>query len=474
MPTIVISYRRADAAGTAGRMFDKLTSHFGDGHVFMDIDSIPAGTNFRRYLRDILSHSDIVLAVMGPRWMGEGGRRRIAEDTDLVRFEVQTALEQNIPLIPVLVDHADMPRAEDLPDGLKDLVDLNAVEVGPGRDFHVHMDRLIRSIETLLKAPKPAPDMVARPTDAAEMVPEEEQADEPAIARLLSELSQSAIAVGKSAAAQPADSLSSPAPNRGASNVAATSDDTRAEPRGNDAEVTPAPDFLRSPLRNSVAPANVSSQLQSPQPQANNDNSRRARRRHLIALALIGYAIVATAGAYRYRAHHADEGPPPVIVADSVIPKVAPSTRPFRIVPPKEQPVLLGADPASLPKEKTAQATDQLPSKTVRTVAVKRSEADNGAPATSASTPNAAVTGGYVVQVSSQRNESEAQASFRALQAKYPDQLGGRSVLIRRADFGDRGVYYRAFVGPFASAEEAGQFCAGLKAAGGQCIIQRN
>src|SRR5262245_36607597 len=105
MPTIVISYRRADAARTAGRMFDKLVSHFGDGHVFMDIDSIPAGTNFRRYLREILSRSDIVLAVMGPRWMGEGGRRRIAEDTDLVRFEVQTALEQNIPLIPVLVDH---------------------------------------------------------------------------------------------------------------------------------------------------------------------------------------------------------------------------------------------------------------------------------------------------------------------------------------------------------------------------------
>jgi len=77
MPTIVISYRRADAAGTAGRMFDRLRAHFGDGSVFMDIDSIPAGTNFRQHIRGILTSSDIVLAVIGPRWMGDGGRKRL-------------------------------------------------------------------------------------------------------------------------------------------------------------------------------------------------------------------------------------------------------------------------------------------------------------------------------------------------------------------------------------------------------------
>ena len=82
--------------------------------------------------------------------------------------------------------------------------------------------------------------------------------------------------------------------------------------------------------------------------------------------------------------------------------------------------------------------------------------------------------GGYVVQVSSQRNEADAQASYRALQGKFPAVLGSRPPLIRRADLGDKGVYYRAMVGPFTSSEEATQFCGGLKNAGGQCVVQKN
>jgi hypothetical protein len=83
-------------------------------------------------------------------------------------------------------------------------------------------------------------------------------------------------------------------------------------------------------------------------------------------------------------------------------------------------------------------------------------------------------TGGYVVQVSSQRNEADAQASFRVLQGKFPSVLGSRSPLIKRADLGAKGVYYRAMVGPFGSSEEASHFCGSLKSAGGQCVIQRN
>lgn len=95
------------------------------------------------------------------------------------------------------------------------------------------------------------------------------------------------------------------------------------------------------------------------------------------------------------------------------------------------------------------------------------------AAATSATAPARATSGGYVVQVTAQKSEAEAQASFRALQAKYPSVLGGRQPLIRRADLGERGVYYRAQVGPF-SANEANELCGNLKAAGGQCIVQRN
>jgi hypothetical protein len=87
---------------------------------------------------------------------------------------------------------------------------------------------------------------------------------------------------------------------------------------------------------------------------------------------------------------------------------------------------------------------------------------------------SATAAGGYVVQVSSQRSEADAQASFHSLQTKFPKELGDRDAMVRRADLGTKGVYYRAMVGPFGSAGEADQFCNGLKAEGGQCIVQKN
>ncbi len=99
--------------------------------------------------------------------------------------------------------------------------------------------------------------------------------------------------------------------------------------------------------------------------------------------------------------------------------------------------------------------------------------------ALASATPGTAVAatssaGGYAVQLTSQRSEAAAQAAFRSLQAKYPNQLGGHEPILRRADLGSKGVYYRALVGPFASMEEAAGMCSGLKAAGGNCIVQRN
>jgi hypothetical protein len=88
--------------------------------------------------------------------------------------------------------------------------------------------------------------------------------------------------------------------------------------------------------------------------------------------------------------------------------------------------------------------------------------------------PAASGGGSFVVQVSSQRSEADAQASYRALQGKFPSVLGSRAPLIKRADLGDKGVYYRAMVGPFASSEEAAQVCGNLKTAGGQCVVQKN
>ena len=78
------------------------------------------------------------------------------------------------------------------------------------------------------------------------------------------------------------------------------------------------------------------------------------------------------------------------------------------------------------------------------------------------------------MQLSSQKSEAEAQSSFRSLQAKFPNELGDLQPIIRRADLGSKGVFYRTLVGPFTSAQAASQFCANYKAAGGQCVVPNN
>jgi hypothetical protein len=103
-----------------------------------------------------------------------------------------------------------------------------------------------------------------------------------------------------------------------------------------------------------------------------------------------------------------------------------------------------------------------------------RVAATNPAQTAPSALASAGASGDYMVQVSSQRNEADAQASFRALQGKFPAVLGSRSPSIKRADLGDKGVYYRAMVGPFGTPNEASQFCGSLKSAGGQCVVQRN
>ena len=116
-----------------------------------------------------------------------------------------------------------------------------------------------------------------------------------------------------------------------------------------------------------------------------------------------------------------------------------------------------------------APQADNAPAPELQRVATN-TQAAPSAPAT----PSAAASGNYLVQLSSQRSEADAQASFKALQGKFPSVLGSRPAVIKRADLGDKGTYYRAMVGPFGSSEEASQFCGSLKSAGGQCVIQRN
>ncbi len=95
-------------------------------------------------------------------------------------------------------------------------------------------------------------------------------------------------------------------------------------------------------------------------------------------------------------------------------------------------------------------------------------------PTRTAARSNTPVEGGFIVQVNSQKTEAEAQAAWRQMQSRFPSVLGSRQANIRRVDLGDRGVFYRAMLGPFASRDAASEVCQSLKTAGGDCIVQRN
>ena len=151
-PRITISYRRGDSGIITGRIFDRLVSHYGKNAVFRDIDNIPAGVDFRERIDETLDQSDVVLAIVGPRWVGShSGRDRLNEPSDPVRVEVETALQKRKPLIPVLVMNAHMPTVEQLPSSLHDFAYRNAVTIDAEQDFDVHVARLIRSIDRIAK-----------------------------------------------------------------------------------------------------------------------------------------------------------------------------------------------------------------------------------------------------------------------------------------------------------------------------------
>lgn len=130
--SIFISYRRDDAGGEAGRLFDDLTRAFNPNTVFMDVAGIEPGKDFRQVIDANVAAAGVLLAVIGPQWLtiaDANGNQRLKDPNDFVRLEVASALARNIPVIPVLVHAATMPHADQLPDDLKDLAYRNAVEL---------------------------------------------------------------------------------------------------------------------------------------------------------------------------------------------------------------------------------------------------------------------------------------------------------------------------------------------------------
>jgi hypothetical protein len=151
---IIISYRRSSYDAMAGRIRDKLAVHYGNDVVYMDVDNIPFGIDFREHINQALSEADVLVAIIGHKWLGQrkGQQARLFDTADPVRVEIETALERGIPIVPILVEGATMPKPEDLPHIISKLAFHNAASVDDGRDFHQHMERVIRSLDSLLEA----------------------------------------------------------------------------------------------------------------------------------------------------------------------------------------------------------------------------------------------------------------------------------------------------------------------------------
>lgn len=181
----------------------------------------------------------------------------------------------------------------------------------------------------------------------------------------------------------------------------------------------------------------------------------------------------------------ADAAPTPVVAPPPRAPAADPAPRQAvaRAEPAPPPPHRVAASaPSNAPLSLSPDATNQpapAPARVTRTAVAAPPTQIAPAPsapsvprAAPAAAPASAGGSGYAVQISSQRSEADAQAAFRGLQAKFPGQLGGKQPLIRQVDLGAKGIYYRAMVGPLGS-DEASQLCSSLKAAGGQCIVQR-
>ena len=152
--SIFISYRRSDSQDITGRIYEYLEKRFGPEAIFRDVYSIPLGDDYRIHLREKAQTCRVLVVVIGPDWVtvsDPDGNRRLDNPDDWVRIEVETALDREIPVIPLLIDGACIPEEADLPSDLKPLAHRNAALARPDPDFQADMARLIRQVEKIVR-----------------------------------------------------------------------------------------------------------------------------------------------------------------------------------------------------------------------------------------------------------------------------------------------------------------------------------
>ncbi len=152
MGKIFLSYRRRNSQADAGRINDRLIKEFGPASVFLDVNGIPLGTNFINFLNQEVAACAALLAIIGEGWLEirdeNTGGRRIDDPNDYVRIEISEALARRIPIIPILLDNAEMPRPEQLPPDIRPLSSRNALRLHHEL-FHRDLDPLICELSQL-------------------------------------------------------------------------------------------------------------------------------------------------------------------------------------------------------------------------------------------------------------------------------------------------------------------------------------
>jgi hypothetical protein len=164
--TVFISYRRSDSSADAGRLYDALRRRFGRENLFMDVDSLRPGEDWVDAVEAAVTRSDVLLAIIGPTWADakdDDGQLRLHNELDRVRLEIEAALRNQKPVIPVLVEGAPMPTSEDLPESLKPLLRRHAIRISHPT-FESDLSALVRALRTIEKAKHPKPGAPAATT----------------------------------------------------------------------------------------------------------------------------------------------------------------------------------------------------------------------------------------------------------------------------------------------------------------------
>jgi hypothetical protein len=150
---VFISYRRDDSAGVTGRIYDRLTKRFGQDAIYLDVAAIPLGVNFEAHIQQVLKECVAQAVIIGPNWLDmrdSAGVRRLDKPDDYVRMEVEQGLKSGLVVIPLLVDSAAMPTADQLPSTLRELPLRNAWPIRH-TDFDHDIDVVIAAIEEQLR-----------------------------------------------------------------------------------------------------------------------------------------------------------------------------------------------------------------------------------------------------------------------------------------------------------------------------------